>query len=63
MNSSSVGIQSVSPAIALVTLQRQEKHNALDDALIDALIHAAETLRPDGHPNSPGYGHFKLPHL
>ena len=18
---------------------------------------------PDGHPNSPGYGHFKLPHL
>jgi glyoxylase-like metal-dependent hydrolase (beta-lactamase superfamily II) len=19
--------------------------------------------RPDGHPNSPGYGHFKLPHL
>ncbi len=47
MNSSSVGIQSVSPAIALVTLQRQEKHNALDDALIDALIHAAETLRDD----------------
>jgi restriction endonuclease len=20
-------------------------------------------LDPDGHPNSPGYGHFKLPHL
>ena len=18
---------------------------------------------PDGHPNSPGYGHLKLPHL
>ena len=24
---------------------------------------AAITLNPDGHPNSPAYGHLKLPHL
>lgn len=23
----------------------------------------AHAKTPDGHPNSPGYGHFKLPHL
>lgn len=30
-----------------------------------AALVAAETcdLCPDGHPNSPGYGHLKLPHL
>ncbi len=24
---------------------------------------AASALDPDGHPNSPAYGHLKLPHL
>lgn len=23
----------------------------------------ADHLAPDGHPNSPAYGHLKLPHL
>ena len=28
------------------------------------LVAAADWLRsPDGHPNSPAYGHLKLPHL
>jgi len=29
-------------------------------------VHACGTIElmyPDGHPNSPGYGHFKIPHL
>lgn len=27
------------------------------------LIFAGKQLDPDGHPNSPAYGHLKLPHL
>lgn len=26
-------------------------------------LRAAKALTPDGHPNSPAYGHLKLPHL
>lgn len=42
-----VQIEKPVPGIALVTLQRQDKLNALNDALISALIDAAETLRDD----------------
>lgn len=47
MKSELIRVQKISPAIALVTLQRQEKLNAMDDALICALIDIAETLRDD----------------
>lgn len=42
-----VSIEKPAPGIALVTLQRQDKRNALNDALISALIDAAQTLRDD----------------
>ncbi|RID99225.1 enoyl-CoA hydratase/isomerase family protein [Simplicispira hankyongi] len=42
-----VSIEKPATGIALVTLQRQDKRNALNDALISALIDAAETLRED----------------
>jgi hypothetical protein len=35
-------------------------------ALLSGLIERTTTGRvfcPDGHPNSPTYGHFKIPHL
>lgn len=47
MSNDSVNIKKISPAIALVTMQRQEKLNALNDALITGLAEAAETLRDD----------------
>lgn len=42
-----VQIEKPVPGIALVTLQRQDKHNALNDALISALIETGESLRDD----------------
>lgn len=47
MTISLVRIEKPEPGIALVTLLRQDKLNALNDALISALIDAAETLRDD----------------
>ncbi len=29
----------------------------------DLRIERELDITPDGHPNSPGYGHLKLPHL
>jgi hypothetical protein len=37
-----------------------QAHHRLDDTVI---IQAGTRLCPDGHPNSPTYGHLKLPHL
>ena len=34
--------------------------------LLGALLHKSgidAVIIPDGHPNSPAYGHLKLPHL
>lgn len=31
--------------------------------MLAALFYLAQRWRPDGHPNSPAYGHLKLPHL
>lgn len=47
MNTPLVQIEQPAPGIALVTMQRQDKRNALNDALISALIDAGEALRDD----------------
>lgn len=47
MNPPLLAIERRSPAVAVVTLQRQHKLNALNDALVDALAAAADELRED----------------
>ena len=41
-------------------------NTALSEAIKEAYASAPSEqiiLHPDGHPNSPVYGHLKLPHL
>lgn len=45
--SSLVTVERHSPAVAVVTLQRQDKLNALNDALVEALAQTADELRAD----------------
>lgn len=53
-----IGTQQVvkSPADGYTLLLGAAGNIAINPALFP-------NMGPDGHPNSPGYGHFKLPHL
>ncbi len=46
----------------LALMQSLVRANGLHDAEIH-IDKGLVVLPPDGHPNSPGYGHLKLPHL
>ena len=37
--------------------------STLERDLKSPTLHKLAELCPDGHPNSPAYGHLKLPHL
>lgn len=47
MSNDHVTVEKTNPAVALVTMRREHKLNALNDALISGLTQAAETLRED----------------
>ena len=42
---------------------RDRRLKEVKPATVLAEINLISFVIPDGHPNSPGYGHFKLPHL
>jgi hypothetical protein len=44
-------------------LNRQTIRRTIGDVRSWPIEQARAEARPDGHPNSPTYGHLKLPHL